>query len=92
MYELKRDCAPPAVDVPISDIIPHENYNTAAKTNDIALIRLSHEINFHHYLQPICLPFAPPLRDKDFDGWPLMVAGFGKTENGMGSHCMSLHS
>jgi hypothetical protein len=78
------DCSDPVVDVPVEQIITHENYNPNAKSqeNDIALLRLSRPVTYTDFIQPICLP-GESARNKNFDGIKLEVAGWGKTENGM---------
>lgn len=77
------ECADPVVDVPVAETVVHENYasNSATQTDDIALIRLSQPVTFTDWIKPVCLPVAPQLRSKNFDNAPLIVAGFGKTEN-----------
>lgn len=42
------DCADPVLDVPVEQLITHEDYNANSKTqeNDIALIRLSQSVTF----------------------------------------------
>lgn len=42
------DCSDPVVDVAVEELLSHENYNPNSKTqeNDIALIRLSRDVDF----------------------------------------------
>lgn len=77
------DCADPVVDVPVEQLIAHENYNpnSKAQENDIALIRLSWNVNFTDFIKPICLPTSETLRNREYEGIRLEVAGWGKTEN-----------
>lgn len=44
----RGDCSDPALDVPVEEIIPHENYNPNSKSqeNDIALLRLSQSVTY----------------------------------------------
>lgn len=72
------------LDVPIAETIVHENYDALSRqqSDDIALLRLTRPVRFTDWIKPICLPFAPTLKNKNFDGAPVIVAGFGKTENG----------
>lgn len=43
-----RECADPAVDVPVEERIPHEDYDPQDQNqyNDIALLRLSRDVRF----------------------------------------------
>lgn len=81
----KNECADPVLDVPVAEIIVHENYvqNSKLQTDDIALIRLAQSVTFTDWISPICLPFSEHLRNKSLDNAPLIVTGFGKTENGL---------
>lgn len=77
-------CADPVLDIPVTELIPHESYVPASKTqeNDIALLRLARSVAFSDFVRPICLPFAQNLRNQNYNGLPLEVAGWGKTETG----------
>uniref|UniRef100_A0A1B0GPA5 Uncharacterized protein n=1 Tax=Phlebotomus papatasi TaxID=29031 RepID=A0A1B0GPA5_PHLPP len=59
-------------------IIPHPSYNTSLLLDDIALLRLSREINYSDYIQPICL-WNPntKLSEKNLG----VAVGWGHTEN-----------
>lgn len=74
-------CADPFVEVPVAEIIIHDNYNpdVSHQPNDIALLRLQNNVQYSDYIKPICLP-EPSVRGFDFAGLVLEVAGFGKTE------------
>jgi hypothetical protein len=74
-------CNEPYVEVPVSQIIVHEQYNADAKNqpHDIALLKLQNAVRYTDYIKPICLP-EPTLRSIDWTGHNLEVAGFGKTE------------
>lgn len=64
--------------VPIIKVLPHPDFNTRSKHNDIALLKMSHKIYFNVYIRPACLPF-----DRNLE-WSMAIAtGFGKTEHGM---------
>ncbi|XP_031619831.1 serine protease easter-like isoform X2 [Contarinia nasturtii] len=80
-------CAPPVVNVDILETFVHEAYdpNSPTQYNDIALMRLSHSVEFTDFVRPICLPFSPTVRVENFDGIHLSVCGFGGTENGTSS-------
>ncbi|KAJ6637209.1 Serine protease easter [Pseudolycoriella hygida] len=79
----RGDCADPPLDIAVEEVIPHENYNPNSKTqeNDIALLRLSQQVTYTDFIKPICLPTADNLKNKNYDGINLDVAGWGKTEN-----------
>lgn len=81
----KDECADPVVNIPVAEAIVHENYNplNSFKTDDIALIRVERSINFTDWVKPIPLPDSVNLRNKTFDGVPLIVAGFGATQQRM---------
>lgn len=76
------NCSDPVLDVPVVERIPHQNYqvNSRAQENDIALLRLGRSVTFTDWIKPICLPFASSNRNKNFENFPLIVAGWGKTE------------
>lgn len=64
----EKICSPPTVDVEIEEKIPHPEYDPfgANQHNDIALLRLKHEVNFTPYVTPICMPTDQQLRDNTF--------------------------
>lgn len=78
-------CADPVQDVSVTELIPHESYQPGSKTqeNDIALLRLAHSVRFTDFIKPICLPFATHLVNQNYEGVPLEVSGWGKTEKGL---------
>ncbi|KAK6635906.1 hypothetical protein RUM44_001160 [Polyplax serrata] len=68
-------------DVPISQVVPHEKWNTTTIKNDIALVRLSRNplLLGKSNIYPICLPFDI----KKLNVTPTSkfeVAGWGKTD------------
>lgn len=73
------DCADPVVNIPIAEVIVHENYIASAHHDDIALIRLARPVKFTKYITPICLPVSKNLRSKNLDNETMIVAGFGRT-------------
>jgi secreted trypsin-like serine protease len=76
-----RVCNDPYVEVPVTQIIVHEQYNGNAKNqpHDIALLRLQNSVRYTDYIKPICLP-EPSFRTVITSGETLEVAGFGRTE------------
>ncbi|XP_023324690.1 ovochymase-1 isoform X2 [Eurytemora carolleeae] len=61
--------------LPVSDIFIHERFYPGSLQNDIAIIRLLHEIDWNTYphVSPICLPSYPPPA-----GSKCWVTGWGK--------------
>lgn len=85
------ECSDPALDIPVAELIPHENYNPNSETSgdDIALIRLSKTVNFTDSVNPICLPTDESLRSLDssvehFSMEHFSTAGWGINETGRG--------
>ena len=76
----EKVCNDAPVDVPIELKIPHENYDPQGSNqhNDIALLRLSRNVQYSIYVRPICLPIDQSLRNNDFIKQTLSVAGWGK--------------
>lgn len=81
----KGKCADLVQDIPVAEAEVHENYTptSGSQANDIALIRLQRTTLYNDFIRPICLPIAEDLRNKNYDGLALKVAGFGRTETGM---------
>lgn len=64
----------------IEGLTPHPSYNTPRYANDIALVRLSQDLEFSgDYVKPVCLPITNELVKKTFT--KLIVSGWGTTEN-----------
>ncbi|CAG9565381.1 unnamed protein product [Danaus chrysippus] len=78
---VQDDCSPDPLDINIEEIIPHEDFKPdREKLNDIALLRLAQEVTFNDFVKPICLPIDPTLKNNNFEGYDMEVAGWGKTE------------
>ncbi|KAG5334970.1 EAST protease, partial [Acromyrmex charruanus] len=75
-------CADDPITVGVEEQIAHENYRPTSRDQryDIALLRLSRDVPFTRYIQPICLPSNSSL------GGKLFVAGWGKTETSSASN------
>ena len=87
-YINEKMCNPnPSVDIPIEEIIPHENFNPHDQNlhNDIALLRLAQHAPYSSYIRPICLPVSETLQNYDLVSKTLTIAGWGATEHGSSS-------
>ncbi|XP_011629947.1 CLIP domain-containing serine protease 2-like [Pogonomyrmex barbatus] len=71
-------CADDPITVGVEEKIAHEEYRPQSRDQryDIALLRLSHDVQFTTYIKAICLPSS----SASLNG-KLFVAGWGKTEN-----------
>ncbi|CAH2257139.1 CLIP domain-containing serine protease 2-like [Pararge aegeria] len=81
VWDCFRGACNKALDVPVEQSIVHEGYERydLNQFNDIALLRLAHVVPFSDFISPICLPTNPSLKKNTFEGWELVVAGWGKT-------------
>ncbi|EDS36292.1 polyserase-2 [Culex quinquefasciatus] len=59
----------------IESIIVHPEFNVASLRNNVALVRVSRNINFKDHIQPICLPVTPSLRQQRLQQG--IIAGWG---------------
>ncbi|XP_025071202.1 transmembrane protease serine 2 isoform X1 [Alligator sinensis] len=68
----------------VQKIIPHPNYNTETKDNDVALMKLQTSVSFTNFVAPICLPnpgmMFQPNQSCWISGWGALQQG-GKTSN-----------
>lgn len=78
----ERVCNNPHVDVSVEEKIVHESYEPNSKNqhHDIALLRLSRNVQYTEFIKPICLPVSEDTKNADLSGNALDVAGWGKTE------------
>ena len=81
------DCpgCPPVQNFGIEEIVFHPKYNKPGKyMNDIALIKLDGEAEYHNFVQPICLPWWDDHEDYTLNTFAghktiIEVAGWGAT-------------
>lgn len=64
----------------------HENFNTGSKINDIALVRLSKNVQLpkkRREVRTVCLPTeeSQQIENLSGDASKLLIAGWGRTEN-----------
>lgn len=85
--EIENDelCNENYVDISVAEVIVHPQYTTLTQYNDIALLKLEHDVEFSQWIKPICLPIDPEVRRIDFTTNTLEVAGYGLTENSTSS-------
>uniref|UniRef100_A0A182N3T8 Peptidase S1 domain-containing protein n=1 Tax=Anopheles dirus TaxID=7168 RepID=A0A182N3T8_9DIPT len=78
------ECADPVRDVMIANVIVHADYfrEGIAYYNDIALLELIEPVEFTDFVQPICLPIAPEVRQVNYTGMYMTIAGWGQTLHG----------
>lgn len=66
-----------AKDIEIESFIPHENYNSRDRVNDIAVIKLKELVNLNMHIRPACLP-----QSNENDARTLIASGWGLVEYG----------
>lgn len=81
-------CADAPLDVDIEKIIMHEDYDPedTSSHNDIALIRLTRDVQISAFVSPICLPIDEIPRSRNIVGSKAYAAGWGRTESGRSSN------
>lgn len=63
----------------VSEVNPHENYRVWRRYNDIALYKLSRDIDFSNpSVRPICMP-TEEMDKYDYVGEPVRLIGWGTT-------------
>lgn len=83
-----NDCADPTVDVSIADIFQHENYDpkSITKLNDIAVVRLTEQVQYSDFIKPICLPTTDAMKKINYeDSIRLIASGWGLLSPGVKS-------
>ncbi|XP_076655313.1 venom protease-like isoform X1 [Halictus rubicundus] len=65
------------IDVDIEQKIVHPGFREHHYVNDIAVLRLAQDVPFSVHLHPICLPVDENMRNKNFTGEFVDVAGWG---------------
>jgi len=65
--------------IKVERVIKRPDYNTNTIDNDIALLRLSSEVEFNNNVIPACLPTN---RDQQYANWEAVVSGWGTTSEG----------
>lgn len=75
----EKICNQAPIDIEIEEKITHENYNPKSlnQHNDIALLRLSREVEYTKFIRPICLPFGDDFKSDKLIGKTLSVSGWG---------------
>lgn len=76
-------CSDPYVDVSVEEKIVHEDYEPNSKNqhHDIALLRLSRNVQYTDYIRPVCLPLDSAVRSLTLGKTALEVAGWGAKRN-----------
>ncbi|EAA45799.4 AGAP012843-PA, partial [Anopheles gambiae str. PEST] len=64
-----------------AELIVHQNYNSHARLNDIALIRVSEAVQFTKDVKPACLPFNY-LFDESLASPRVLSLGWGEYQQG----------
>lgn len=73
--------------VPISEVIPHENYDSPRFDNDIAVLKTAEPLTFNEFVQPISLP---PMGRAMRGGTNVTITGWGRTEGRIPENLMEV--
>merc|ERR1712215_243441 len=65
--------------IQVERVIKRADYDTSSINNDIALLRLSSEVQFNNNVIPACLPTD---RNQQYTNWEAVVSGWGTTSEG----------
>jgi len=72
------DCAEPVQDFWEFEVIPHPDYNRPERyQNDIALVKLSRDVEINDFVEPVCLPFTTEFNQEPAPKQMVDVAGWG---------------
>ncbi|XP_021467392.1 transmembrane protease serine 9 [Oncorhynchus mykiss] len=63
----------------VAQIVLHPVYDSDTNDNDIALLRLTSQVNFTNYIRPVCLAASDSFYHNGTDSW---VTGWGKINEG----------
>ncbi|KAK6322273.1 hypothetical protein J4Q44_G00070650 [Coregonus suidteri] len=63
----------------VEKIIVHESYDDNTNNYDIALLKLTHYVDYSNSIQPVCLPAYDKTVSPGTECW---TSGFGTTEEG----------
>lgn len=74
-------CNDPHVDIDVEEIIVHKDFNPLTTRNDIALLRLSKNVEYTRFIQPICLPIDNTVRYQNLTGMALDVTRDGNSRS-----------
>ncbi|ODN02904.1 Transmembrane protease serine 9 [Orchesella cincta] len=77
--------------IPIEDFVAHEKLSKYSREYDVAVVKLSRDVEFNRFIQPICLPLAEEMVKK---AWPpgdlkYTAAGWGRVDANSNEAVMS---
>lgn len=75
-----QDCNNKVLELGFEEVIPYPEYDPTNQNrhHDIALIRLSQDVDYNDFIRPVCLPL-PQSKQEIRSGALLTVAGWGRT-------------
>jgi secreted trypsin-like serine protease len=82
-HDLSTDAETQHIDIVVSKIITHPNYDKKDGHSDLAILVLEEPVTAYGFtIRPICLPIDDPARTRNFEGTMPFVAGWGRTQEG----------
>lgn len=73
------------IDVDVSAVHRHPQYERRTYANDIAVLVLKKAVEYNQFVQPVCLPYGE-LSTKEIDGFHGFIVGWGAAQfNGAGT-------